>query len=146
MRFRATLASFLTVVLLSISSAASNCELKCDLAAMMPSCHSPVIQKHKQEQMADMPGMEHKASPKLANKTKALVATAPTCSTHACAQQPAVFIEQKATVAHVSLSTEAALFDAFQFAPEPTLAGLSSRGPPHFRPATPVSLRTTLRL
>lgn len=146
MRLRATLASLLTAVLLSVSSAASNCEITCDLAKTSPSCHGSAVHGHLLQQMAGMPGMEHKASSERGNEGPALVATAPACPTHACTQQPAVFIEQKAAVAHVPLSTDAALLDSFQLLPEPLLTGLPSRGPPHFRPARPVSLSTTLRI
>ena len=90
--------------------------------------------------------MEHKAFSGQGNQIPNLTATAPACKVHACAQQPATFIEQKATIAHVSLSSEAVFFASPQFAPEPANAGFSSRGPPVFWLATPVSLRTTLRV
>jgi len=93
-----------------------------------------------------MLGMEHKAFPEQEKENPTLVATAPVCKVHVCAQQPAVFGEQKAVVAHVLLSTGAMFFDSLQFAPEPATAGISSRGPPQLRPATPISLHTTLRV
>lgn len=147
MRLRATWASLLTVMLLSLAPAASQCEIKCDLASMGPSCHSSRIQAQgTQQQMAGMPGMEQKASSSVEDQIPTSVVNAPACHTHACAQQPAVFIEQKAAIAHVSVSTGAVFFEPLQFAPESANAGFSSRGPPLFQLATPVSFRTTLRV
>ena len=146
MRFRATLASLLTVILLSLAPFASKCEIQCDLASRGPSCHGSSVQAHGKQQMAGMAGMEQKAPPGLGDQVPTLIAAAPACHTHACALQPAVFSEQKSVVAHVSVSAEAVFFDSLQFAPEPAIAGFSSRGPPSLRPATPVSLRTTLRV
>lgn len=144
MRLRATLASLLTVILLSISPATSNCEIKCDIAKTQPSCHSSSVQAHRQ--MAGMPGMEQNASLDFQNEFSALIATAPVCRTHACAQQPAVFSEQKAVFANISVATEMVFSDFAQFAHEPVIATFYVRGPPHYRPSTPVSLRTTLRV
>ena len=93
-----------------------------------------------------MPGMEHRASPQSVNESEASVVLARGYPTHACAQQPVLLIEQKAAVAHVSVSTEAVAFDSFEFAPKPTTNELSSRGPPPFRPSTPISLHTSLRV
>lgn len=146
MRFRATLASSMTVILLLISSAAAKCEIKCELAKTLPRCHGGGVKAQAHQQTAEMPGMEHKASPEQGKDAVALVATAPVCKVHACAQQPAVFGEQKAVVAHVLLSTGAVFFDSLHFATGPATEGSSSRGPPHLRPATPISLHTTLRV
>ena len=146
MRFRATLASLLTVILLSFAPLASKCEIQCDLAGMGPSCHDSSNKAHEMQQMAPMPGMEQKASPELSNHVSSILVALPACHTHVCVQQPAVFSQQKAVLAHVSISSQAGFFDLLQFAPEPANAGFSSRGPPDLRPATPVSLRTTLRI
>lgn len=143
MQFRATLASVMTVILLSISSAASKCEIKCEFATAVQSCHGGGVQAQAHEQMAGMPGMAPKASPEQGKQTTALVATAPSCKAHACAQPPALFSEQKAVAAHVSLSTEAVFSSPLLFVPEPAMAGFSSRGPPNLQLATPITLHTT---
>lgn len=146
MKFRVALASLLAVILLSMSSAASICEIKCDLAQTIPICHGNAVQQKPAGQMTDMPGMDHMAATESDNANKALVQIAPNCHAHACAQQPAALIKQRAPVAHATLCTEPIILDSSRFAPEPVIAELSSRGPPRFRLATPVSLHTTLRV
>jgi hypothetical protein len=93
-----------------------------------------------------MGGMEHQVSESGGTGTSVLVAIQPACPTHACVQQPVLFDEQKAALVYLSQSVTAVMCDVVQFAPEPTIAGLSVRGPPIFRPATPITLRTTLRV
>lgn len=146
MQFRAALASLLTVILLSISAAASNCEIRCDLSSMGPSCHSSGKASIQHQDMPPMGGMEHQVSESGGTGTSVLVAIQPACPTHACVQQPVLFDEQKAALVYLSQSVTAVMCDVVQFAPEPTIAGLSVRGPPIFRPATPITLRTTLRV
>ncbi|CAN5408660.1 hypothetical protein BH10ACI4_BH10ACI4_06190 [soil metagenome] len=147
MGFRVTLASFLTAIMLCVSSLASTCEIKCELAETLPSCHgSSRVKTNAQPAMAEMPGMELEAAPGTDAEATTLVALAPACKVHACAQQPAFFSEQKAALTHVLVSTGAVSVGALQFAPEPLNAGFSSRGPPHLRPHTPITLRTTLRV
>jgi hypothetical protein len=146
MRFRATWASFLTAMLLFISSAASNCEIKCELTSSGPSCHAAAHTGRAQhEQMPAMSGMQHdSATGSSGSSTAMFFLHSAACQAHACAQQPAVLDEQRAAVSHVSRSVPAVSHDPSRFAPEPTLAGFAVRGPPSFRPATPVSGGTTL--
>lgn len=152
MRLRATLASFLTLILVSLPSVAANCEIKCGLAQTLPSCHTSGVQAkagqqaQAQEQMANMPGMEHMGAADQDSEALVSVVTALDCRAHVCAQQPAFFSEQKAVVAHASVSTEAVFFDSFQFAPELLNTEVSSRGPPLLHPSTPITLHTTLRV
>jgi hypothetical protein len=60
MRFRATLACLLAVILLSFSSFVSACDIHCDRASQAASCHSGM--KHGPHQtsapMSSMPGMD----------------------------------------------------------------------------------------
>ena len=93
-----------------------------------------------------MPGMEHMGAADQDSEALVSVVTALDCRAHVCAQQPAFFSEQKAVVAHASVSTEAVFFDSFQFAPELLNTEVSSRGPPLLHPSTPITLHTTLRV
>lgn len=148
MRFRATLASVLTVILLSISSAASNCEIKCDLGSLAPSCHgskAPLRAQHGS--MPAMDVMTHDAAGESSvTETPTVVAQAATCRTHDCFQQPSLFVEQKIAVAQSPSSLGSVIPVELQFVPEPAVTEFLGRGPPPYRPSTPVSLRTTLRV
>ncbi len=151
MRLRATIASFLTLILVSLPAVAANCEIKCGLAQALSSCHDGVQAKagqqaQAQERMADMPGMAHRTASDRNSQALVSVVNALNCEVHVCAQQPSFFSEQKAVVAHASVSTDAVLFDAFQVAPELQHTEVSPRGPPLLRPSTPITLHTTLRV
>lgn len=151
MRLRATLASFLTLILVSLPAVAANCEIKCGLAQALPSCHDRVQAKAGQQaqaqvQMAGMSGMAHRTASDQNSQALVSVVNALDCKVHVCTQQPSFFSEQKAVVAHASVSTDAVLFDAFQVAPELLNTEVSPRGPPLLRPSTPITLHTTLRI
>lgn len=148
MRFRATLASVLTVILLSISPAASNCEIECDLASLAPSCHgSKGAIRAQHGSMPAMAGMTHNAAAESSlAETPAVVAQAATCRTHDCFQQPSLFVEKTIAVAQSSSSLGSVIPVELLFVPEPSVTKFLGRGPPPYRPSTPVSLRTTLRV
>ncbi len=144
MRFRAIFACMLTVMLLSLSCAAPDCEIRCNFAAALPACHRSVSHQRQQQPMAEMPRM---ASSEIGVQNHAVAATVPSCTSHVCAQQQAFLLMQRDTIANVSLAPVYTPFvDAIQFVPEPTRSELSSRGPPPFAPVSPVSLRTSLRV
>lgn len=131
MRFRATLASLLTVMLLSLAPFASGCEIKCDMASMGNGCRGSSVSAHGNQTMAGMAGMEQKISPEPGDQDQSLVAAAPACHTHVCAQQPAVFSEQRSVVAHVSMTVEAVCLQMFQVASEPEAPVISPWDHPH---------------
>ena len=146
MRFRAIFASTLTVILLSLSWAIPQCQTKCDFAAALPGCHGSLSHQGQPQPMADMPGMAHRASSEVSVQGDA-VAALPSCTSHPCAEQPPSLLKQKVAIETGHLASPSAAFvDAIQFAPKPTGSELAPRGPPRFAPASPVSLRTTLRV
>ena len=148
MRFRATLASLLTVILLSVLSVTLSCEIKCDVATLTPSCHgSESVLQTQHDSMGDMPGMaQSSATSSSVAEVPVVVAQAPICRTHDCVQQPSLLVEQRVVIAHGPSMLEAVVPAGLHFVLEPTLTEFLGRGPPPYRPATPVSLRTTLRI
>ena len=148
MRFRATLAGFLTTIFLSVSSAASNCAIKCDLASLAPSCHgsgAPIRAQH--DSMPAMAGMTHDAAAESAGtETPTVVAHSATCRIHDCVQQPSLLVERRLAVAQFPLTLGSVVTAGLEFVPEPAMTEFLGRAPPPYRQSTPVSLRTTLRV
>ena len=149
MRFRATLASLLTVMMLSLSPAAANCEIRCDLESAKsaaPSCHEAAHQAEaQQETMPGMAGMEHHtAGDHIAADVSAIVWQLAHCAHHVCAQAPALLMERSAVVGHAPAGCAATCANPLGFASDPTIGSFFGRGPPPYRRATPVSLHTTL--
>ena len=148
MRLRATLASILTVILLSISSTALSCEIKCDFASLAPSCHGSRASLRAQHgSMPAMAGMTHDAVPESAGvKTPTVVAQDAPCRIHDCIQQPTSLVERRAAVALSPSIPGPVTPSGSRFVPEPALTELLGPGPPPCRPSTPVTLSTTLRV
>ena len=148
MKFRGILAGFLTAVLLSLSTVAAECQVKCGLGSMAPSCHKRESQATEHEAMplmAAMEGMHHDNGVRSPAQTEEILAVNSACATHVCSQLPAKTTERKA-VNYTLISVPAPFQAEFQLSPEPWLGELLSRGPPHLRETTPVSLRTSLRV
>lgn len=149
MRFRATLASLLTVILLSFSSDASACEIRCDRASLGVSCHAGM--KHSPQQrstsMSSMPEMDASPAGEEADPGPAIAsAVAQSCSHHVCAPQPVLLNAQTRAFTNTDLSHQVSLLFAL---PQEYVAPsgiLPVRGPPPIHRASPVSLRTTLRI
>ena len=139
MRFRATFTSLLTVLLLSLSSVASACEIKCDLARVGPSCHEA---RATEGQMQAMAGMDRQASAHSA----VLVSAPRSCQHRVCANQPALLGERNGFIPHFAPSMAAVLPAFLSFAPAAVDLSIPVRGPPSFRADSPVSLHTTLRV
>ena len=140
MRFRATLTSFLTVILLSLSSVASACEIKCDLAKMGPSCHEA---RSTPGRMPKMAGMEQ---PQVSKDSAASASTAHHCQHQVCATQPALLVERNGVIAYATPSVAAVIPHFLLLAPAALDRSIPVRGPPPFRTDSPVSLHTTLRV
>ncbi len=142
MRFRATLASVLTVMMLSFSSFASNCEVRCDLKSVVGTCHgAPHTGQH--DAMSAMAGMNHAKAKPDTGAGPAFASPSADCRHHVCAQQP-VLNEQQAALTHIVVSVGLVPPVSLQFASDPVFEVSFARGPPPFSPATPVSLHTTL--
>ena len=146
MQLRARLAGLLTVLLLSVSCFAAQCELRCELALMGAPCHESVASHTHHQTMPRMAAMPSRDVPPGGAAGAALSSTHSTCAFHACAHQPAFVLEQKSGIGMRSVVGLVPLEARVGDAPEPAIAALASRGPPLFRPASPIALRTTLRL
>lgn len=146
MRFRATLASLLTVMLLSFSCLASTCEIKCDLKSVLPGCDGTSMHAEKQHHpMPAMAGMDrHSPSEVVTPSSEALASSSQSCAHHVCAQSPALLSEQKAVIAHVLISAGGPVSEPPAVSSQEAIGAQLVRGPPPFRLATPVSLHTTL--
>ena len=158
MRFRAIWAGLLAVLLLSLSPAASACEIKCDLAHGMPSCHGKAV----------APGLQrsHTSPAEMAGMKMADVSREPTqhlgasehdasfapaaCHHRVCAQSPMLMEDEGAQSAQVTLNPQAVhLIVTSLWSASPGMCISARRAPPlfpsHVR-STPVSLHTTLRV
>lgn len=143
MQFRGTLASLMTVILLSLSSFAANCAIRCDLQSAVGSCHG-ASHGGQQGTMQPMAGMDHSA---VMPPTAAFPAVSPNsadCRHHVCAQQLVVMNEQQAALTHVTVDRGLTAPDPARLASQPDVEVLFDRGPPRFCRATPISLHTTL--
>lgn len=147
MRFRATLAGLMTAVLLFLSPAVAYCEIKCELAETLPSCHSSSpVRPEVQQDMPDMPGMERQVSSAHESGDRVLRANAASCEDHTCLQPTPILRSNRILAAPILPSAQAAFHDVFEFEPEPLCLGLLPRGPPQLNRATPITFRTTLRV
>ena len=149
MRFRATLASIGIIMILAVSSAGPSCAIKCDLTSKASGCHAAA---HASPRLDDghtraMAGMTHHpaAERTVVQDTSDHWHTAG-CRNHICTQLPAVLQEHRCALARAPLSADAQCADPIQSAV--VLAGVGRLGPrpPPQHPATPVALRTSLRV
>jgi hypothetical protein len=151
MRFRATLASLLAVLLVSVSCVASACEVSCDLKTRVACCHSgSAAQTHSGRSDTQMATMKHCAMTASDRSTQppnsATVEAFQSCQHHVCmcSRQPALPNEVVAA-AHPIVSQNAAT----SMLPFVSSAGssqiLTSAAPPR-RTSSLVSLFTILRV
>ena len=150
MRFRAVLSSVLTVLLLSLSSFASACETRCDLARTGVVCHGSAHHGHSHSgPMAKaMPGMSMGATldHSVAQPDHLGAIEAASCEQHVCAQGPVLLKDASFQTVRVSLSHPIVLLlSAMLWPPDPAEENFERRRPP-LQLSTPVSLRTTLRV
>lgn len=154
MELRATLAALLAVVLLSLSSAASTCELRCDLANVGAPCHgnAPASGQDRGHAMSsEMPGMRMAAVPQehgagLGAVDHAITVAVPdTCNHPVCPEKPVLLKDESGRLARIPLSYHVvALLATLLWSKAPTV--FSARGAPPVATSTPVSLHTTLRV
>jgi len=156
MRFRAGLASLLAVILLSLSSIASACEIRCDLIGISTPCHGGALptEGHRAEMnapvMAGMPmaGMQpdplsqnHRSHPgSMLLKKPAL------CLHQGCTQQPVLVSGKNTWTEQMSLDQRTSVVAGLVFSHPASSTSVDPQQRPHLLPASPVSRHTTLRI
>src|ERR1700731_3062104 len=110
MRFRATLASLLPALLLSLSFMSSACESQCELKTLMPSCHALSAKRHlpDEQNMPAMPGMDAGSTPQNVSAAgdAAVLPVSPECEHHVCSQQALLLSDENGGLARPSSSVE----------------------------------------
>ncbi len=146
MKFRSTWAGVLTAIMLFVSSAASSCEAKCDIGGLRPACHSDAASPQAHEAHMGS-GMCHGTATSESGTASALtVSLSSPCSHHVCAQQPATLTDQRSAIAHVPVLSGVAHLNAQHFESDALVSSFTSRGPPFYRPSSPVDLHTIQRV
>ena len=145
MRFRAVLSSVLTVLLLSLSSLASACEARCDLARTGVVCHGSAHRGHSHSgPMAKaMPGMSmgSRVDDSVAQPDHLVAIEAASCEHHVCACKARFcFKDASFQMVRVSLSHPIVLLlSAMLWAPDPAEQNFERRTttPPGFHSRFP---------
>ena len=147
MRFRATLASLLAVILLSFSSLASACEIHCDRASQGASCHSAAAHSSHQStnSMSAMPGMGGSQVAEAIPGFPVVSGATQSCLHHICAQQPVLLESEAQAFTSLYLSHQVPLLYSMPQEYAVPSGIVPVRGPPPIQRASPVSLHTTLR-
>lgn len=146
MRFRATLASLLAVILLYLSPVASACAIHCDRESQGASCHSETTHSSHQtnNSMSAMPGMGESPVAKAIQDFPVVSGAAQSCFHHLCAQQPVLLKSDTQVFTNTDLSHQVPLLFPIPQEYAAPSGIVPVRGPPTQR-ASPVSLHTTLR-
>ncbi len=135
---RATLTSLLTLVLLALSSVACACEIKCDMSMSGSSCGETQGLKQDMAAVASMK-LQHACCGRSINFST------PSCHHEASANQPAL-LNERVNASYSNASTAVVVSAVSLVEGTALTASIPVRGPPRFRPASPVSLHTTLRV
>ena len=155
MKFRATLAGLLAAVLLSLSSAASACELRCDLARVGAPCRgkaSASPQEEGQTMASEMPGMtmaatQQKHGPAMGISEHATMLSLPDACDHpVCSETPLLAQDERTQLTQLTLSYQVVTLIVTLLWSKPPSALAFVRGAPPLPTPTPVSLHTTLRV
>lgn len=166
MRFRAAWAGLLMVLLLSLSTAATACEVACGLAGLGASCHgeamlhpsqhAPSKAGSKAGSMAGMsmtPMRQETAKPPQSAGAVADAAMAAVrvgdglgCIHAGCGQSPALLKNEAAQRAQADVSPQAVVLMGLLLPPPAARGRVPAREAPHLPVRSPVSLRTTLRI
>ncbi len=147
MRFRATLASLLAVILLSLSPLSSACQIHCDRASAGASCHSTVAHSSHQSSnsMSAMAGMGKSQVDEAIPGFPVVSGAAQSCSHHICAQQTVLLKSDAQAFTSLDLSHQVPLLYSIPQEYAAPSGIVPVRGPPPIQRASPVSLHTTLR-
>jgi hypothetical protein len=146
MKFRGTWAGVLTAMMLFVSSAAASCEVKCDIGGLLHGCHSEAASRQANDAHTTS-GMCHGMAGSESGADSALaVSSSSLCSHHVCAQQPATLTDQRSVLAHVPVLSGVVHWNVQHFEFELLASSFAGRGPPHFRPSSPVELHTIQRV
>ncbi len=106
---RATVASIVAVMLLSLSCIAGVCDVSCELTSLGQSCHGHNNLRVDQHVRMPNTGMQH-CGMDVDHGNKTDVTLRPrfsSCSQHAFTQQPVLLNEKRGTVSHLSLNQSA---------------------------------------
>ncbi len=150
MRFRATWAALLTALILSLSCAASACEMRCDLKSAGPSCHSlsgshAAIHPKHMTRMLDMDRSSGNETAAFEPQSSLLVGLQ-TCAHHTCVQRPFLLPQSTTAITHAMAASHVAV-RALLAVPQPGPRTRDTiRGSPHRERSSPIALHTTLRV
>lgn len=149
MRFRAIWASLLTVLLLSLTPAASACQMKCILPSAGMVCHKSPSALFQQDKPADsMAGMHlamHQAAA-CAGPLHRLFIGSERCVHHVCTQQAALLNDHKNLTVDRPAGSLLSILVASPSVHAARNGWASVRGSPHLPKSSPVSLNTALRV
>lgn len=141
--FRATVASLLAVMVLSIASLASVCEIQCDLKEIGSGCpHHGLLAHgaHEANAVHSMPGMQKEMA------AQAVQAIYSGCDHEGCAQQPALITRRNAVaVSGMQIYHPVVLLAAILMPADCRDVSRVLGSPPREGPS-PVTLHTTLRV
>ena len=156
MKLRATLVGILTAILLSLSSAASACELRCDLARVGAPCHGQAFaspEQHGPAMSSEMPGMamtsmqqKHEAAALRVSGDAARVVSPDACKHAVCSEKPLLLKDETTLLLQKTLSYQVVALVAALLWPKALSAFFAARGAPPLPPHTLVSLHTALRV
>jgi hypothetical protein len=147
MKLRAALASLLAIILLSFCSAASACQLRCDLENAGHPCHggSEAGSHHELSGTRQMEGVQHcamtEASPSLHAPLLLCQSNEP-CQHQLCSDQPVQLMDQSETAARLIPIQPAVTMLVEVRQPAHALQTLSFEAPPQ-RTTSVLSLQTT---
>ena len=139
MRLGATWTNLFTLMLLSLSSVASACDIRCDMAVADAGCTQTQSVDQPVPAMASM--VSHQAC---CQRTVSL--SLPSCHHGASAHQPALLSEPIRIAAHATDNPAAVGPGHVPIASLDATAPTPVRGPPRFRTVSPISLHTILRV
>ncbi len=161
MRFRAALASLLAVILLSLSTFASACEIRCDLIGISIPCHGGALatEGHRAERNApvmdrmSIPGMpmagmqQAPLSQNHRSHSGSMLLEKPALCLHqGCTEQPVLVSGKNAWTEQMSFSQRTAVVAGLVFLHPGSSTSVDPQQRPHLLPASPVSRHTTLRI
>jgi hypothetical protein len=139
MGLRAILTSWLTVVLLSMSSVAPICRAECDFMPGLPACHQAQSARTQMTAMAGMPN--HEAC---CGKPISMSSRTSGCHHEACVGQPALKTDHMGYSAQANGISDQVPSEVLVILPATVETCMLVRGPPLLPKSSPVTLHTTL--
>ena len=146
MRLRATCAGLLTLVLLCFSSASTACETRCEIKGAKPGCHEREALSFERQRMSGMADTAMLGMDASTAAPDAIVVPSPTCAQHGCVHDAAVLSDEGARAADLRPHTGTAKPSPEIMPAAARQTRPASRRSPPLQQASPVRLRTTLRV